>query len=109
MSLCAYTCVCVCVCVCVRGGAVSQKKKKRGGEKNEDAGGNTGRATSARRLQVNQTHVLGDKLLKYAASDGTLVNQVCGGYRGVMAGVYEWGEERRRRMRDALMKGKQAT
>lgn len=73
------------------GGAVPKKKKKkkgkRGGEKNEDVGGNTGRATSARRLQVNQTYVLGDKLPKYATLNRTLVNQVCristGGYGGV--------------------------
>lgn len=54
-----------------------------------------GIATSPARLQVNQLPALGDKLLKYAASNWTLVNQEAGGGLGVKMVRMGDGSEKR--------------
>lgn len=65
------------------GGWGVMKKKK------EEEDRDTRVATSPARLQVNQLPVLGDKLMKYAASNWTLVNQGVEGGKTVRDGG--WG------------------
>lgn len=57
-----------------RGGQQQKKEKRRRREKKKEDG-EMRVATSPARLQVNQLPVLGDKRMKYAASNWTLVNQ----------------------------------
>lgn len=64
-----------------------QQRLRRGG----GCSGGGGGGTSPARLEVNQLPALGDKLLKYTASNWTLVNQevcvcVCVCWQGQLRG-----------------------
>lgn len=72
-----------------------QQRLRRGG----GCSGGGGGGTSPARLEVNQLPALGDKLLKYTASNWTLVNQevcvcVCVCWQGQLRGglkLWGWG------------------
>lgn len=84
-------------------GGNNKKKKRGGGEKKKKEDGEMRVATSPARLQVNQLPVLGDKRMKYAASNWTLVNQ--GGVWGGGDTIVRMGDGLRTDIRGVLMKG----